>query len=88
MRYGHINCGIFENSDLKREDFKGRTPHIIVIGAGASGLSCARQLHQFGFKVTVLEGRERIGGRCYTSSELGTAVDLGAQIITGKRISK
>jgi monoamine oxidase len=33
--------------------------------------------------VTILEGRDRIGGRCYTSNSLGIPVDMGAQILTG-----
>lgn len=31
-----------------------------------AGLSAARQLRGFGFKVVVLEGRDRPGGRVYT----------------------
>ena len=42
---------------------------IIVIGAGASGLAAARQLASFGHTVTVLEGRERVGGRVNTIRE-------------------
>lgn len=38
-------------------------PHIGVIGAGIAGLRCADVLLQRGFQVTVLEGRNRIGGR-------------------------
>ena len=39
---------------------------VIVIGAGAAGLSAARVLHHAGRKVVVLEGRERIGGPPHT----------------------
>ena len=31
-----------------------------------SGLSCAKLLHENGIKVTVLEARDRVGGRTYT----------------------
>lgn len=57
---------------------------IIVIGAGPAGLIAARHLQRQGFSVTVLEGRNRIGGRVYTDqSSLSVPVDLGASIITG-----
>lgn len=57
---------------------------IIVIGAGPAGLTAARHLQRQGFHVTVLEGRDRIGGRVFTDrSSLSVPVDLGASIITG-----
>lgn len=56
---------------------------VIVIGAGISGLSAARKLHAAGFQVTVLEARERIGGRIFTSDVLGFPLDLGASWIHG-----
>lgn len=57
---------------------------IIVIGAGPAGLTAARHLQRQGFSVTVLEARDRIGGRVYTDhSSLSVPVDLGASIITG-----
>ena len=36
---------------------------VCVVGAGISGLRCAEVLAQQGLKVTILEGRDRIGGR-------------------------
>lgn len=39
------------------------SPHIGVIGAGISGLRCADILIQNGARVTILEARDRIGGR-------------------------
>ena len=36
---------------------------VCVVGAGVSGLRCAEVLAQEGLKVTILEGRNRIGGR-------------------------
>jgi hypothetical protein len=38
-------------------------PHVCVVGAGISGLRCADILLQQGFQVTMLEARNRIGGR-------------------------
>lgn len=39
-----------------------QTPHIIVIGAGISGLTVARLLQEAHFKVTVLEKEDQCGG--------------------------
>ena len=41
----------------------GKAPHVCVIGAGVAGLRCADVLLQHGIKVTILEGRDRVGGR-------------------------
>lgn len=41
----------------------GKIPHICVVGAGVAGLRCADVLLQHGAKVTILEGRDRVGGR-------------------------
>lgn len=57
---------------------------IIVIGAGPAGLTAARHLQRQGFSVTILEARNRLGGRVHTDrSSLSVPVDLGASIITG-----
>ena len=39
--------------------------HIVVIGAGAAGLMAARELARAGRRVTLLEARDRCGGRIY-----------------------
>ena len=58
---------------------------IIVIGAGATGLMAARILVKSGKKVTVLEARNRCGGRIHTiSDELFLKnTELGAEFIHG-----
>ncbi len=43
---------------------------VIVIGAGLSGLESALTLEENGLRVTVLEGRRRIGGRLYSLFDL------------------
>ena len=56
---------------------------VVVIGAGIAGLAAAVHLQVQGFRVTVLEARERIGGRIWTSRDLGPATELGALWIHG-----
>lgn len=59
---------------------------IVVIGAGLAGLSAARLLHDAGQDVTVIEARDRIGGRIVTSRAwAGLPMDLGASWIHGTR---
>jgi polyamine oxidase len=53
-------------------------PSVIVIGSGISGLAAARNLSEASFKVTVLESRDRIGGRIHTDYSFGCPVDMGA----------
>lgn len=63
---------------------------VAVIGAGASGLACARQLHEHGVDVSVFDKGRRVGGRLATrviwrEGELdGTGFDHGAQYFTAR----
>ncbi len=56
---------------------------VVIIGAGSSGLSAAKELQRLGISTTVIEGSHRIGGRAY-SEELvpGTWFDLGCAWLT------
>jgi monoamine oxidase len=56
---------------------------VIVVGAGMSGLVAARLLHDSGFAVTVLEARDRLGGRVWTDTSLGAPLDLGGSWVHG-----
>ena len=58
-------------------------PACVVIGAGLAGLAAARALVDNGRSVVVLEGRDRLGGRAFTSNVGGLAVDLGCTWIHG-----
>lgn len=59
-------------------------PSVLVLGAGMAGLGAARVLADGGAKVTVIEARDRIGGRTHTSHIWpDLPVDLGASWIHG-----
>lgn len=58
---------------------------VIIIGAGAAGLMAAYTLAKAGKAVTVLEARDRIGGRIHTlnNSLFSTPVEMGAEFVHG-----
>ena len=57
---------------------------VVIIGAGAAGLSAARHLAQAGCRVTVLEARERAGGRILTIPDADGHLELGAEFVHGE----
>ena len=58
---------------------------VVVVGAGFAGLACADELVRAGHEVVVLEARDRVGGRVWSSTvegPLGSAVvERGAEFV-------
>jgi phytoene dehydrogenase-like protein len=56
---------------------------IIIVGAGIAGLAACTRLIEYGFDVTIMEARDRCGGRIWTNNTLGIPFGLGASWIHG-----
>ena len=57
---------------------------VLIVGAGMAGLTAANVLKAFGIRTTILEARNRVGGRIQTDhSWPGIPIDLGASWLNG-----
>ncbi|WP_140395114.1 flavin monoamine oxidase family protein [Arthrobacter sedimenti] len=55
---------------------------VVVIGAGPSGLTAARELRKAGHSVAVVEARDRVGGRTHTDVIDGAVIEVGGQWVS------
>ena len=83
MVHGALESGLRAAQQIVAVGRRGAA--VTVVGAGAAGLACARQLVDSGFEVTVVEGRGRIGGRLWTEEIDGMPAEMGASWIHGQR---
>lgn len=68
----------------RRQNASISDTHVAIIGAGLAGLRCADILLQKGFRVTIIEGRNRVGGRLHQEKLVnGRLVDMGPNWIHG-----
>jgi phytoene desaturase len=58
----------------------------VVIGAGFGGLAAAVRLQAAGVQTTLLERRDKIGGRAYQLVDRGYTFDMGPSLITAPGI--
>src|SRR6476620_737026 len=66
----------------------GKTYDVLILGAGAAGLACAREIARSSkgqrLGVLVVEARDRVGGRVFTKPTHSLPVELGAEFIHGR----
>ena len=70
-------------SNTARATKQSRQTDVIVVGAGLSGLYAAMLLSESGAKVTVLEGRSRVGGRLFSARDVEGNPEWGGDSILG-----
>ncbi|HYJ50749.1 MAG TPA: NAD(P)/FAD-dependent oxidoreductase [Microbacterium sp.] len=55
---------------------------VVIVGAGAAGLTAANELRKAGLSVAVLEARDRVGGRLWTDVIEGAMLEIGGQWVS------
>jgi monoamine oxidase len=77
------NTALFTaGSLLQPAFFIGKKPSVLIIGAGFSGLAAAYQCFLHGYEFTILEARNRIGGRVFShvmDTKENLVIELGAE---------
>jgi oxygen-dependent protoporphyrinogen oxidase len=63
----------------------GTPRHVVVVGGGIAGLAAAFFLRDQPFRVTVLEGSPRLGGKLSASEVAGVPMDEGAEALLARR---
>ncbi|MFI6084340.1 flavin monoamine oxidase family protein [Streptomyces sp. NPDC051217] len=58
---------------------------VIIVGAGFAGVTAARELKEKGLRSLILEARNRVGGRTWTSEFAGHPVELGGAAVDAKQ---
>ncbi len=68
----------------KQGNVKSKTPYdydVVVVGGGFAGITAARDLQKSGLKTLLLEARNRLGGRTFTTEFAGHELELGGSLV-------
>jgi phytoene desaturase len=71
---------------MERREGKNSTKRAAIIGSGFGGLALAIRLQAAGVQVSLLEKREKIGGRAYQIEDEGYVFDMGPSLLTAPKI--
>ena len=63
------------------QKFINMTRNIAIIGAGLTGLTCAKLLQKFNLNYTIFESHNRVGGRVQSETIDGFNIDYGFQVL-------
>src|SRR5262245_619622 len=76
-------AGLLLSQSLAHSATRAAGKRVIVIGAGFGGVSAAYELKIAGYDVTVVEARDRIGGRVHTLENFikDKTVEAGGELI-------
>jgi len=55
----------------------GQGKQVIILGAGLTGMAAAYELGKLGYRCTILEARNRVGGRCFSVRKGTTNIETG-----------
>ncbi len=69
---------------MAEQNSSAQTAEVLILGAGIAGLAAARMLAELGVRCTVLEARDRIGGRIHSLQTPQGVVELGAEFVHGQ----
>lgn len=81
---GALSFNLLSQTTQTRASAVQRSPSVVIVGAGLSGLYAALLLEQAGFQITVLEGRDRVGGRVQTLDDLPGKPEAGGQVLSDR----
>jgi NADPH-dependent 2,4-dienoyl-CoA reductase/sulfur reductase-like enzyme len=80
LKAGVPSLGVITPSTNLSESESEEFYDVIVVGAGYCGLTAARNAAVEGLKVLLLEGRDRIGGRSWSSNIQGYPFEMGGLV--------
>ena len=74
-----LALGMLRSAPVKPmpDERNGAGKHIIILGAGLAGMTAAYELMKLGYQCTVLEARDRAGGRCWSVRNGSTNTETG-----------